>query len=82
MSTVSDVANREWSADEGPLGPRDERYRTRMRDAYGELTLRLLGAGVPEVVWVVPPAPTAECRYPSTCAAMRTFQRWTGRSAR
>jgi hypothetical protein len=62
MSTVSDVANREWSADEGPLGPRDERYRTRMRDAYGELTLRLLGAGVPEVVWVVPPAPTAEWR--------------------
>ena len=62
MSTVSDVANREWSADEGPLGPRDERYRTRMRDAYGELTLRLLGAGVPEVVWVVPPTPTAEWR--------------------
>jgi hypothetical protein len=62
MSTVSDVANREWSADEGPLGPRDERYRTRMRDAYGELTLRLLGAGVPEVVWVVPPVPTAEWR--------------------
>jgi peptidoglycan/LPS O-acetylase OafA/YrhL len=62
MSTVSDVANREWSADEGPLGPRDQRYRTRMRDAYGELTLRLLGAGVPEVVWVVPPVPTAEWR--------------------
>jgi len=62
MSTVSDVANREWSADEGPLGPRDERYRTRMRDAYGELTLRLLGAGVPEVVWVVPPVPTVEWR--------------------
>jgi peptidoglycan/LPS O-acetylase OafA/YrhL len=62
MSTVSDVANREWATDEGPLGPRDERYRTRMRDAYGELTLRLLGAGVPEVVWVVPPVPTAEWR--------------------
>jgi peptidoglycan/LPS O-acetylase OafA/YrhL/lysophospholipase L1-like esterase len=57
MVTVNDVANRQWSADEGPLTPFDPRYVQRMNAAYADLTYRLLGMGVPKVVWVVPPRP-------------------------
>ncbi|MBI5087404.1 MAG: hypothetical protein HZB15_00620 [Actinobacteria bacterium] len=57
MVTMSDVANRQWSADEGPLSPFDPRYVERLAGAYRELTDGILGSGVGEVVWVVPPTP-------------------------
>lgn len=64
MATVNEVANRQWSSGEGPLGPRDPRFRERMRSAYLDLTMRLLGAGAPEVVWVIPPTPINEWSQP------------------
>ena len=57
MVTVNDVSNREWSAEEGPLGPLDPRFRERLRTVYGNLTMQLLADGVPNVLWVVPPTP-------------------------
>jgi hypothetical protein len=57
MVTVSDVANRQWSAEEGELGPLDPRYRERMVTAYADRTMALIQMGVPDVVWVVPPTP-------------------------
>lgn len=57
MVTVSDVANRQWNAAEGPLGPLDPRFRERMAQAYEALTTSLLDRGVPNVVWVIPPTP-------------------------
>jgi hypothetical protein len=57
MVTVNDVANRQWSEDEGPLTPRDPRYVERMTTAYANLTMTLLSEGAPNVAWVVPPRP-------------------------
>jgi lysophospholipase L1-like esterase len=57
MATVNEVADRQWSVEEGPLGPGDPRFRERMHLAYLDLTMRLLAAGAPRVVWVVPPTP-------------------------
>ena len=57
MTTIDDVADREWSATEGTLTPRDPRFRQRMKDAYLSVTESLVAAGVPTVVWVVPPVP-------------------------
>ena len=57
MATVSEAANRQWSADEGPLGPTDPRFHDRMADRYAQLTMSVIQQGVPHVVWVVPPTP-------------------------
>ncbi|MFN8021164.1 MAG: acyltransferase family protein [Acidimicrobiales bacterium] len=57
MATVSEAANRQWSPDEGPLGPTDPRFHDRMVDRYAQLTMSVLQQGVPHVVWVVPPTP-------------------------
>ncbi len=59
MSTVDDVATRQWSAAEGPLTPRDPAFRARMHDQYAAATHALVQLQVPHVVWVVPPTPTA-----------------------
>ena len=58
MTTIDDIADREWSPDEGVLTPFDPRFRERMRAQYATLTASLVAAGVPTVVWVVPPIPT------------------------
>ncbi len=58
MTTIDDIADREWSPDEGVLTPFDPRFRSRMRAQYATLTASLVAAGVPTVVWVVPPIPT------------------------
>ena len=55
MSTVNDIANRQWDAAEGVLTPADPRYRARMVAAYGAVTDSVLAAGVPHLVWVNPP---------------------------
>ena len=57
MSTVNDIANRQWDAAEGVLTPADPRYRARMVTAYGAVTASVLAAGVPHLVWVNPPIP-------------------------
>lgn len=57
MVTVNDVANREWSPDEGPLTPFDPRFVDRMTTAYADLTYGLLAQGVGRVEWIVPPRP-------------------------
>jgi peptidoglycan/LPS O-acetylase OafA/YrhL len=57
MSTLSDVADRTWSADEGSIAPDDPRAGERLEQAYDDVTLRLVAAGVAHVVWVVPPTP-------------------------
>jgi hypothetical protein len=57
MATVSEAANRQWSADEGPLGPTDPRFHDRMVERYAQLTMSVIQQGVPHVVWVVPPTP-------------------------
>ena len=57
MSTLSDVADRTWSTDEGRIGPTDERARERLLQAYLDVTMRLVAAGVGHVVWLVPPVP-------------------------
>lgn len=64
MVTVLDIANRRWSMEEGTLGPQDPRYRERMAESYRQRTQELLDLGVPEVVWVVPAAPTHEWFQP------------------
>jgi peptidoglycan/LPS O-acetylase OafA/YrhL len=58
MTTVSDAADREWNADEGPLAPTDPRARDRIVETYADLTMEIIASGVADVVWVVPPAPT------------------------
>ncbi len=57
MSTVNDIANRQWDDAEGVLTPADPRYRARMVAAYSAVTDSVLNAGVPHVVWVNPPIP-------------------------
>ncbi len=58
MATMSEAANRQWSAQEGPIGPTDARAQARIADAYANLTMGVVSAGVPDVVWVVPPTPS------------------------
>ncbi len=58
MITVPDVIERVWSDDEGPLRVGDERFAARLRRAYAEFSQTLRAAGVPHVVWVVPPRPS------------------------
>ena len=57
MSTVNDIANRQWDDAEGVLTPADPRFRARMVAAYRAVTDSVLAAGVPHVVWVNPPIP-------------------------
>ena len=57
MSSVNDIANREWSESEGPLSPFEPVFQQRMHDAYVDLTNRILAAGTSRVVWVIPPIP-------------------------
>jgi hypothetical protein len=59
MTTIDDVADRAWDMAEGTLTPRDPRFRERMRTQYERVTRSVLAAGVPQVVWVVPPVPTS-----------------------
>ncbi|MEN9646782.1 MAG: hypothetical protein RL238_3451 [Actinomycetota bacterium] len=58
MITVPDAVARSWTDDEGPLRPTDERYRARLRADYATFAATLRDAGVPHVVWVVPPRPS------------------------
>jgi len=58
MVTVNDVTDRRWSDAEGTLTPFDAAYRTRLVDAYRAITAQVLGLGVAQVVWVVPPTST------------------------
>ncbi len=58
MATMTEAANRQWSAQEGPIGPTDARAQARIADAYANLTMGVVSAGVPDVVWVVPPTPS------------------------
>jgi hypothetical protein len=60
MSTVGDVMNREWSADEGVLASGDTLFQDRLADAYRSATSQVLAAGVGKVVWIIPPVPTSE----------------------
>ena len=64
MATVSEAADRQWNSEEGPLGPLDSRFRERMVEAYADLTMEIVSAGVPDVVWVVPPTPTHDWDEP------------------
>jgi hypothetical protein len=59
MTTIDDIADRRWSMEEGVLTPFDPRFRERVREQYAALTASLVDAGVPTVVWVVPPVPTS-----------------------
>ena len=59
MTTVDDVADRQWTADEGPLAPTDPRFGARLRSQYRAATRLALAAGAPRVVWVVAPVPTS-----------------------
>ena len=56
MTTRTDVKDRTWSADEGVLTSADPRFQERQAADYAAVTTWILGAGVPEVVWVKPPA--------------------------
>ncbi len=59
MTTIDDIADRRWTAEEGVLTPFDPLFRARMHDQYAALTASLVAAGVPTVVWVVPPIPSS-----------------------
>lgn len=64
MTSVDDIATREWSAAEGPLTPFDTAFRERLRQSYGDVTEGLLGLGVRTVVWIVPPVPNGKWPFP------------------
>ena len=64
MSTVDDIANRQWSIEEGPLAPTDSRFRQRLKNAYSDVTESILRLGVSHVVWIIPPVPTIEWKEP------------------
>ena len=57
MTSIDDIASRQWADTEGPLTPFDALFRERLRQSYDQLTDELLAMGVPAVVWVVPPVP-------------------------
>ena len=79
MSTIDDVLQRQWTAEEGPLSPVDPAFAARLRQQYGDVTESLLAGGVDRVVWVVPPVPTGSevpelrerARYEAQHAVMR-----------
>jgi hypothetical protein len=58
MVTVPDASARIWSASEGPVAPPDARFRARLVADYELLYRQLRAAGVPHIVWIVPPIPT------------------------
>ena len=64
MSTITDVADRVWPDDDRRIGPTDPRYRAALTEAYADITMRLLAAGAPHVVWIVPPVPLAVLNGP------------------
>jgi hypothetical protein len=55
MITRTDVKHRIWDPAEGVLGIDDPRFQQRLVADYVALSQWLLGAGVPELVWVLPP---------------------------
>ena len=57
MVTLNDMAEHQWSTDEGPLRPQDPRFEQRMYANYLDVTNRILDEGVAQVVWVEPPTP-------------------------
>jgi peptidoglycan/LPS O-acetylase OafA/YrhL/lysophospholipase L1-like esterase len=57
MVTLNDMAEHQWSLDEGPLRPQDPRFEQRMYANYLDVTQRILDEGVAQVVWVEPPTP-------------------------
>jgi len=59
MTTVDDVADREWTPQEGPLAPTDPRFGARLRSQYRAATRSALASGAPRVVWVIAPVPTS-----------------------
>lgn len=83
MATRTDVKDREWSPDEGPLTILDPRARERIRSDYADVTEWILGAGAPEVVWIEPPvvrvdpAPPDEMTDPKRIAALHAIIRDT-----
>jgi hypothetical protein len=58
MVTVPDSSARIWSSGEGPLAPLDVRFGSRLVTDYEALYDQLRAAGVPHIVWVVPPVPS------------------------
>jgi peptidoglycan/LPS O-acetylase OafA/YrhL len=58
MSTLNDIATRQWPGDPGGSNPGDALFRERMTSAYTDLSASILGSGVAEVVWIIPPVPT------------------------
>lgn len=57
MTSIGDIATRQWTEAEGPLTPFDAIFRGRLHQSYSKLTETVLALGVPSVVWVVPPVP-------------------------
>jgi peptidoglycan/LPS O-acetylase OafA/YrhL/lysophospholipase L1-like esterase len=57
MTTMSDVADRQWTVDEGSLTPFDAVFVARLTSAYRDLTASLQAADAPRIVWVLPPTP-------------------------
>ena len=58
MVTLPDVLARVWSDHEGVLRADDSRYVARLRESYATFAAMVRDAGVPHVLWVVPPRPT------------------------
>ena len=57
MTTIDDVLDRVWDDAEGELSAEDERFQTRLHQAYRDATASIVAQGVPSVVWMVPPVP-------------------------
>ena len=57
MTTIDDVLDRVWDDAEGELSADDERFQTRLHQAYRDATASIVAQGVPSVVWMVPPVP-------------------------
>ncbi|HQZ36012.1 MAG TPA: acyltransferase family protein [Ilumatobacteraceae bacterium] len=64
MTTVNDVANRQWDTSEGPLTPDDPRFRQRLLGAYQHVADAVVATGVTNIVWVIPPIPTSKWDTP------------------
>ncbi|MBI4884583.1 MAG: acyltransferase family protein [Actinobacteria bacterium] len=71
MTSIDDIATRQWTQSEGALTPYDAAFRERMRQSYSDLTGELLAMGVPSVVWVVPPVPHGYWTTPELHEAQR-----------
>ena len=57
MVTLRDIEDREWDPAEGPIGPDDDRFLTRLIADYDAATQEFLAAGATDVLWVLPPIP-------------------------